>query len=182
PKGLPRESKITIDLPKEYFSVTAKRDTVINTFTVIKGDCSIAEVKDNQTLEDLKKDAKAKCERAKLYKNYYTYLYGLPMKLKDKGTIIHQKVEKKSFKGKEYLVLKATYSKEVGKDTWYFYFNPETFTMEIYQFFKDTKDSGEYILLSGLETINQVKMPKIRAWYYNKDNKYLGTDILSTKK
>ena len=53
--------------------------------------------------------------------------------------------------------------------------------MEIYQFFKEEKDSGEYILLSELETINNIKMPKIRAWYYNKDNTYLGTDILSAK-
>ena len=103
------------------------------------------------------------------------------MKLKDEGTIIHQKVEKKTFKGKAYLVLKVTYSKEVGKDTWYFYFDPTTYAMEVYQFFKETKDSGEYILLSGLENINKVKIPKVRAWYYNKNNAYLGTDILTVK-
>jgi len=54
--------------------------------------------------------------------------------------------------------------------------------MEVYQFFKEVKNSGEYILLSGLETINNIKMPKNRAWYYNKDDGYLGTDILSSKK
>ena len=54
--------------------------------------------------------------------------------------------------------------------------------MEVYQFFKDTKESGEYILLSALEMINGIKMPKNRAWYYNKDDGYLGTDFLSTKK
>ena len=119
-------------------------------------------------------------ERANLYKNYYTYLYGLHMKLKDDSTIIHQKVEKGNFKGKKYLILKVTYNKGIGKDTWYFYFNPKTYAMEVYQFFKEAKDSGEYILLSGLDIINGVKMPKKRVWYYNKDDKYLGTDILST--
>ncbi|MGB0892084.1 MAG: DUF6503 family protein, partial [Flavobacteriaceae bacterium] len=88
------------------------------------------------------------------------------------------KIERKKFKGKEYLVLKATYKKEVGKDTWYFYFNPKTYAMEVYQFFKNKPNSGEYILLTGEEVINGVKMPKNRAWYYNKDNGYLGTDIL----
>ena len=34
-----------------------------------------------------------------MYQNYYTYLYGLPMKLKDAGTIIHEKVALKKFKG-----------------------------------------------------------------------------------
>ncbi|CAM1345505.1 conserved hypothetical protein [Tenacibaculum amylolyticum] len=101
------------------------------------------------------------------------------MKLKDSGTIIHDKIERKTFKGKEYLVLKATYDANVGKDTWFFYFNPKTYAMEVYQFYKQAPDSGEYILLSGEETINGIKMPKTRAWYYNKDDGYLGTDTLS---
>jgi hypothetical protein len=181
PKSSPRESKIYINLPEQYFSVIAKRDTIITEFKVDKNIISFSlNGYNNITLKQKKKFSLNK-ERANLYKNYYTYLYGLPMKLKDEGTIIHQKVEHKKFKGKEYLVLKVSYPKEIGKDTWYFYFNPKTYVMEVYQFFKDTKDSGEYILLSGLETINGIKMPKIRAWYYNKDNVYLGTDILSTK-
>lgn len=177
-----RISNISIHLPKEYFSVLAKRDTIITEYTVSKNECIAALNGNKNPSEKLKKKYNLNCERANLYKNYYTYLYGLPMKLKDKGTIIHQKVEKRKFKGKEYLVLKATYTKEVGQDTWYFYFNPKTYAMEVYQFFKETEDSGEYILLSGLETINGVKMPKVRSWYYNKDNKYLGTDILSKTK
>jgi len=179
PKGAPRESKIMIDLPKEYFSVTAKKDTITTEYILDKNKITVSVNGDKNPSEVIKKKYGLTEERAKLYKNYYTYLYGLPMKLKDEGTIIHQKVEKKNFKGKDYLVLKATYNKEVGKDTWYFYFNPETYAMEVYQFFKATKDSGEYILLSDLETINEVKMPKNRAWYYNKNDGYLGTDILS---
>ncbi|PQJ80245.1 DUF6503 family protein [Polaribacter porphyrae] len=180
PKRIPRKSKININLPQEYFSVTAKKDTIITNYTVSGNEFSISFNGNENPSEDIKKKYSLNKERANLYKNYYTYLYGLPMKLKDEGTIIHPKVERKKFKGKEYLVLKATYKKEVGKDTWYFYFNTKTYAMEVYQFFKDeSKNDGEYILLSELETINGIKMPKIRAWYYNKDNKYLGTDILS---
>ena len=114
-----------------------------------------------------------------MYKNYYTYLYGLPMKLKDNGTIIHEVVNKKTFKGKTYLTLKVTYDKAVGNDTWYFYFNPKTFALEIYQFFhNEAKNDGEYILLSGMESINGINMPKARAWYTNKDHKYLGKDTI----
>jgi hypothetical protein len=181
PKRSSRKSEININLPKEYFSVKAVRDTIVTEYTVDKGICSIVINGDKNPSEEIKKKYSLNCERANMYKNYYTYLYGLPMKLKDEGTIIHQKVTKKKFKGKEYLVLKVTYNKEVGKDNWYFYFDPETYAMEVYQFFKEKKDSGEYILLSGLEIINEVKIPKIRAWYYNKDNAYLGTDILTIK-
>ena len=177
-----RKSKITIDLPNQYFSVLAKKDTISTAFIVDKENCSFSLNGKQNLSADKKKKYSLNCERANLYKNYYTYLYGLPMKLKDEGTIIHQEVATKTFKGKEYLVLKVTYKQNIGKDTWYFYFNPKTFAMEVYQFFKETKDSGEYILLSGLETINAIKMPKVRTWYYNKDNNYLGTDILSTTK
>ena len=186
PNQSPRKSKITINLPNEYFRVRAKRDSISNIYELNKGKCSTSTIglqfKKELTEEEWKKKIEEDCKKANLYKNYYTYLYGLPMKLKDEGTIIHQKVEKRNFKGKEYLVLKVSYPKEIGTDTWYFYFNPTTYAMEVYQFFKDAKDSGEYILLSDIEVINGIKMPKIRAWYYNKDNAYLGTDILSIKK
>jgi hypothetical protein len=181
PKNSDRKSEININLPEEYFSVKAIRDTIVTVFILDKGACSFSINGDKNPSAALKKQYSLSCERSKMYKNYYTYLYGLPMKLKDDGTIIHQKVAKKTFKGKAYLVLKVTYSKEVGKDTWYFYFDPKTYVMQVYQFFKEAKNSGEYILLSGLETINGIKMPINRAWYYNKDAAYLGTDVLSSK-
>jgi hypothetical protein len=181
PKSSPRKSFIEIDLPQEHFLVKAIKDGVITQYTVDKGICRIAVNGNTTPSEALLKKQKLSCERANLYKNYYTYLYGLPMKLKDEGTIIHQKTTIKTFKGKEYLVLKVSYTKEVGNDTWYFYFDPKTYAMEVYQFFKEQKERGEYILLTGLETIHDIKMPKERAWYYNKDDGYLGTDVLSKK-
>ncbi len=180
PKSPKRISEISIDLQEQFFSLKTKRGTNNTTYKIDKNEVIISfNGETDLSSTTLEKNNLSK-DRAKMYQNYYTYLYGLPMKLKDTGTIIHQKVARKKFKGKEYLVLKATYTKAVGKDTWYFYFNPKTFAMEVYQFFKETENSGEYILLSGIETINDIKIPKNRAWYYNKDNKYLGTDILST--
>ena len=182
PKGAQRKSSIQIHLPKQYFSVETTRDSIVTKQIVHKEVCSFAINGSTNLSEELIEKYSLNCKRAKMFKNYYTYLYGLPMKLEDEGTIVDQTVTTKTFKGKEYLVLKVNYSKEVGKDTWYFYFDPKTYAMEVYQFFKEVKNSGEYILLSGLETINNIKMPKNRAWYYNKDDGYLGTDILSSKK
>jgi len=36
-------------------------------------------------------------------------------------------------------------------------------------------------LLTEEAIVNGIKMPKIRAWYYNKDDKYLGTDTVVDK-
>ncbi|MDG1451550.1 MAG: DUF6503 family protein [Polaribacter sp.] len=177
PDQIKRKSEIRINLPKEYFYIKSYKDASTEEYTVNKGICSKVLGGNKNPSNDHKKT----CKRANLYKDYYTFLYGLPMKLKDEGTIVHQKVAKKIFNGKEYWVLKVTYDENVGKDRWFFYFNPKNYEMEAYQFFKKEENSGEFILLSGLEIIQEIKMPKKRDWYYNKDNRYLGTDLLSIK-
>ncbi len=174
-----RESEIIINLPNEYFYSKATKENNTTEFILDKDDCKILYNGKSDFSEEIAKDNRLSCERATMYKDYYTYLYGLPMKLKNPGTIINEKVDRKKFKGKEYLVLKVNYEEGVGKDVWYFYFNPKTYAMEIYQFFHDeSKNDGEYILLSEEKTINDIIMPKNRAWYTNKENKLLGTDIL----
>jgi len=176
-----RESKIHIDLPNQYFSVKAKTQNKTTEYAIDKDSVTIIFNGEKNPSKEILKENKLSTERAKLFKNYYTYLYGLPMKLKDSGAIIHEKVESKTFKGKSYWGLKVSYTEDIGKDTWYFYFDKTTFAMEVYQFYHDeSKNDGEYILLKGEEMINGIKMPKIRTWYFNKNDKLLGTDILSS--
>ena len=177
PNSANRDSKIIINLPAEYFKVTVVKDSVRTMYEINKGKC-------HTTITDSIAGKRTPCETATLYKNYYTYLYGLPMKLKDPGTHISKTVERKTFKGKEYLVLKASYDEAVGSDVWFFYFDPTTYAMEIYQFFKgdplaEGKDTGEYILLTQEETIQGIKIPTVRNWFYNKDDGFLGTDFLN---
>ena len=174
-----RISTITLDLPKEYFNLSTSQDGKTSFREITANQCRFSK-EDGTVVETTVSDTQ--CERGVLFKNYYTYLYGLPMKLKDPGGHIDPRAEYKVFKGKEYLVLRVTYDEAVGTDIWQFYFDPETYAMEVYQFFKGADEStGEYILLTGEAEVNGVKMPKDRAWYYNKDDGYLGTDILVQK-
>jgi hypothetical protein len=122
--------------------VVAKTDTVVSKYTIHKEKCSIELNGNENPLDAQKKKFGLNSKRANLYKNYYTYLYGLPMKLKDKGTIIHQKVEKRSFKGKDYLVLKASYQKDVGKDTWFFTLTQKPMLWKCINFLKTLKIVG----------------------------------------
>ncbi|MGB0880713.1 MAG: DUF6503 family protein, partial [Polaribacter sp.] len=84
PKKEERISRIQINLPQEYFYVKAKRGENTTEYTVDKEACKIGFNGQENPSEKLKKEHHLSCERANLYKNYYTYLYGLPMKLKDK--------------------------------------------------------------------------------------------------
>lgn len=180
PNSSDRLSTITLNTPKQQFNLLVEKDGDSYTYHFDKGNCSTTLNGSSDISNEDREKFRLTCERGQMMKNYYTYLYGLPMKLKDPGTLLNEKVQKKTFKGKEYLVLKVTYDEKVGSDVWYFYFDPKTYGMEVYQFYHDeSKNDGEYILLEGLEEINGIKMPKTRAWYLNKDNKYLGTDILT---
>jgi len=135
PNNSNRESVIKINIPQEYFYVKASRDTLTIEYTIIKDDCEIA-LNGNSNLDEATlKENKLSCKRANMYKNYYTYLYGLPMKLKDHGTHIQEKVERKTFKGKDYLVLKVMYDEAVGSDVWYFYFNQKPMSWKFISFF-----------------------------------------------
>ncbi|WP_036151275.1 DUF6503 family protein [Maribacter forsetii] len=179
PKSSMRSTLVELKLPTNYFKTTVTKDNYVIESELNNDECTLKLNGSTSIFPKIKDSLNISCDRAKMMKNYYTYLYGLPMKLKDPGTIIDNKVIKKTFKGKEYLVLKATYEKEVGKDTWYFYFDPKTYAMEVYQFFHDeSKNDGEYILLSELITVNGIKIPKVRKWYYNKGDVFLATDDL----
>ncbi|MGB5204814.1 DUF6503 family protein [Eudoraea sp.] len=180
PNSSDRLSEITMDLPKHYFKLVTKKDNTTIEQIINKGVCKLLLNGSETVSEDEIAKHRLTCDRTQTMRNYYTYLYGLPMKLKDPGTLLDRKVYRKTFKGKIYDVLRVTYDEAVGKDTWYFYFDPATYALEVYQFYHDEeKNDGEYIILNGLEEINGIKMPKIRAWYYNKDDKYLGTDTLT---
>ena len=157
--------EVIIDLPQEYFELIETRGDVINTYRIDKGVYAA-------------EDSLTQARTLKL-RDYHTYLYGLPMKLNDPGAQIDPKTERVVFHGKESIRMRVTYDPSVGSDTWYFYFNPENYALIAYQFYhNEAIGDGEYILLEELESVEGIKMPKIRSWYYNNDGSYIGTDEL----
>ena len=186
PKSSDRISEISINNPEDRFYIKMTREDNITEYTVQGEKCSIAYNGSSDLSEETLKENRLSCRRAKTLRDYYTYLYGLPMKLRDPGTNLAPLVTTQRYRGKEYLVLWVTYDVSVGTDVWTFYFDPKTYAMELYKFYKGDpsrlgKDTGEYILLTEEEVIEGIKMPKVRNWFYNKDDKFLGTDTLEKK-
>ncbi len=183
PKQKDRTSYIDINLPEKSFELISKRGDLINEYRVFKDSVTAAKMDlslPDSTFAMEKEDFK----RAIFMRDYYTYLYGLPMKLKDKGTIVSYETQRKMLNNKEYVVMRVDYDPTVGSDVWFFYFDPTTYRMEAYQFYRQKQpriidaETGEYILLSEELEVNGMKIPKVRKWYYNKDKKYLATDAL----
>ncbi|WP_026462193.1 DUF6503 family protein [Adhaeribacter aquaticus] len=109
---------------------------------------------------------------------FHGYLYGLPMKLTDESAQPSDNPATEVFNGESYQVLQVTYDPTIGSDHWYFYLDPRTYAMQAYKFNHGKPESGEYILLEQEETVQGIKVPKVRKWYLNKNNRYLGTDTL----
>lgn len=179
PGEAPRRSEITMDQPADRFRLHVQKGDTSKTYEWNAGACALSFNGKTDFSQQVAEEHRLTCERARMYRDYYSYLYGLPMKLRDPGTRINPGVSRKEFHGKQYLVLEVSYDPEVGKDLWYFYFNPETAALEAYQFYHDReKNDGEYILLEGEHRLGGMRLPKIRTWYTNKEGKLLGVDTL----
>ncbi|MEM7298274.1 MAG: DUF6503 family protein [Bacteroidota bacterium] len=114
-------------------------------------------------------------DRGVMLRNYYLYLWGLPMKLKDASTPGITLAPNKMVINRNCYVFRVPYEAE----TYYFYIDKESGRMLQYKFYKDEEaGKGELIKLEDEIIIQGIRIPKKRSWYTLPEMKYLGTDIL----
>ncbi len=179
PNGPDRKTHLHINNETSFFELIQKRDGHELVHTFERHSCSHKLDGSTAISDEDRTKHKLNCERTKFLRNYYLYLWGLPMKLTDLGTNVSDEVTKTNFQGQECLAIKVTYDEGVGNDIWYFYFHPATYALIGYRFYHDeSKNDGEYITLEGEKTINGIRFPKTRKWYVNSDDRFLGADIL----
>lgn len=159
PDGEARETVFDIDNAKGIWKLNRNEDEIYeivnDEVTVLKGD--------------------KEPSRGLLLRNYYLYLWGLPMKLKDKSTPKITRTEDEKVNGNTTFVLRVAYEKE----TYYFSFDQQSGRMLEYRFYKDEEaGKGERIKLEKEITFNNLKLPQQRSWYTLPEKKYLGTDTL----
>ncbi len=120
------------------------------------------------------------CEGLELWRDYYGYLWGLPMKLRDPGVEIDPEVTEVDFAGRPALEIRVAYREPVGSDVWYFYFAPETAALVGYRFYHDEEvGDGEVITLEGETRVGRLRLPASRSWRTHQGDRYLGTDTLT---
>jgi len=182
PNGADRETTMILDNEKRAFSLD-QMSAGYHLEKFVENDVCSYKVNDAATVADsLIQKFRLTCPQIQRIRNYYVYLWGMPMKLRDPGTQIQEKVISTTFMDKKVLAMKVTYEQSVGEDIWYFYFQPENYALVGYRFFHDESvNDGEYIPLEGEELINGIRFPKTRTWFVNKDDRLLGADILEKK-
>ena len=181
PNGSDRKSVIGFHLKKEKFQMHRKVDDHEIISYLNKGKASFQFDGKEEISNAMIEKYRLTEERTKMMKDYYQYLWLMPLKLNDAGTNVNPLVKQVDFFGKASLEVRVTYDPGVGSDVWYYYFNPESYSLQGYRFYHDEeKNDGEYILLED-ETIHKnVRLPKERKWYTHKEDKFLGADILDS--
>lgn len=179
PNNEPRKTTVSLDNAAGIVCIRREEDGKKITRHIAGDSCSY-DINGSTTVSTTEIEKyKLNDERSLILRNFYLYLWGLPMKLMDSGTNIDPDIQIKLFNGQETKAVRVTYDAAVGSDVWYFYFHPVSNEMVGYQFFHDEAlGDGEYITLSGIEEISGLKLPKSRTWYSNSDSTMLGTDQL----
>lgn len=179
PSGTDRNTLVDIDNSNGFFCAIRNVDGHSFEYTVKDDDCIQSYDFNYELSEEDREKHNLTCERTRTLRDYYLYLWGLPMKLKDEGTIVEEKVEHEIFNESEVLSVRITYDPTVGSDIWYFYFDQKDYRLVGYRFYHNEADNdGEYITLTDIHESGSLKFPKKRKWIMNIDDKVLGEDIL----
>ena len=179
PDGPSRETTLFIDNASGRFEIATQRDGAQIDGVLGDGSCELRLNGSAHFSDEEREKYRLTCERLEWLRNYYAYLWGLPMKLLDKGTLLDPDVLDTTYQGEAVQAVRVSYDPEVGSDVWYFYLETETHALAGYRFFHDeAKGDGEYILLEGQVEAGGLRLPKSRAWYTNAEDRYLGTDTL----
>ncbi|MEL7340274.1 MAG: DUF6503 family protein [Bacteroidota bacterium] len=168
-----------IDIEAESFLMRTTRGSTVTEQSMRKTECSFQLNGSSEIPQDSLDKYRLTCERTLMFRDYLTYLNGLPMKLTDPGTILDPKVKEMIYLDQKVLAITVRYEPEVGDEIYDFYFDPKTYALRGYRFYRDERSpKGEYILLSQETMVGKMRIPRERAWYTFPDTAYLGKDIL----
>ncbi len=144
--SIPEEMKITIDVPNNNF-----------TYKNIDREVEIQYLSDSCNLIS----EKGNCQGYSWTKNFYTYTWGLPMKLKDPNIKPLSKWNLDTINNYPCYAVYVNYEAE----NFTYYIDQEDFQLRAFKFLKnDESGKGEIIHLEGLQEYNNLQFPEKRTW------------------
>ncbi len=180
PDGTTRRTVLRFDNSRGRFEMETVRDGRTLAI-VVENDKAEARLdgKADLSAEDIQRHRLAP-EQLLGWRNFYLYVWGLPMKLKDPGTRLDPKVKEMDFHGRAAYELRVTYDESVGKDTWYFYLDRETHALVGHRFHRASAGDGEYTVFSEELSGQGLRLPRVRKWHKNRgDELFITHTILS---
>ncbi|MEP0712020.1 hypothetical protein [Algoriphagus sp.] len=106
------------------------------------------------------------CEQAAWTKNFYHFILGLPMTLKNDDGIIHELTLDTTFHG----IPSYRVAIDFEKENWHFYFDKVDYHLVGFAFNKNFEVKAEEILTEELIEIDGMNLPKTRYWWITTDS------------
>jgi len=179
PDGSERRTRVRFSNALDSFEILTDRDEAQIEGLMAGDECVLTLNGSTEFSDEEREEHRLTCERLRWLRNYYTYLWGLPMKLRDPGARLDAQVTDAWYQNLPVWSVRVTYDESVGSDTWYFYFDQQSYALVGYRFYHDeAKRDGEYIVLKGETETEGMRIPTKRSWYVNADGRHLGDDIL----
>jgi hypothetical protein len=170
-----RRTIITFDGPGTELVLEQQRDGRLIEAAVDPSGCSASLDGSTAIPDSLVSRYRLSCEGLRWVRDYYAFLFALPMKLAAPGTRLAPEATRSTFQGEPFHELRVTFDAEVGTDTWLVYLDPATHTLLGYRFYHDeAADDGEYIILDGEVSASGIRLPRERRWHVNADDRFLG--------
>ena len=117
------------------------------------------------------------CDDVQWRQEYYGFLLGLPMNLRDGEATIEPDVRAMQWEGRPVHAVRARYPGD--EPVWDFYFDPDTAQLVGCAFSSEgALADGETIVFEGTAEANGIQLPKARRWFTNADDRLLGTDTV----
>ena len=172
PDGASHRNIVRLDNVRDRFELRSSVDHRALTL-VVEDDRAVARLdgKADLSAQDIER-YRLKPAQILSRRNKDLYLWGLPMKLRDPGTRLDPGVKETRFAGRAVYQLRVTYDASVGSDTWYFFLDRETSALVGHRFHHDeSAGDGEYAVFSEEISGQGLRLPRVRRWYRNKDDK-----------
>jgi len=121
PNGADRKTALRISPGGEDFAWITERDGRRLEGRLDESGC-VLRLDGSEEISDADRERfRLNCDRLRWLRDYYGYLWGLPMKLRDPGTVLDPEVARVQVGGRDRVALRVTYRAGVGEDTWYHY-------------------------------------------------------------
>lgn len=172
-----RVAELAIDNTRGSFALDMHHRGHDLDYTVEGGELSVQVDGTTEITAEVQEAVSLHREDGFMWRNYFTYLAGLPMKLTDDEATLADAVQRTRFQGEAVDAIEVTYETADGYPHWAFYFDPESAALMGARFWRlDPDRDGEYIVMEGLVEAGSLTLPNRRHWYMNADDRYLGTD------
>jgi hypothetical protein len=166
PDGSPDggESWVVIDNINGRLTRYVTRGDGAEVRTTVHGKQCAAHVNGRPATKEQEETYSLECDFLMSVRDRNLYLYGLPMKLRDPGTIVHPTTSRTTLMGRDVIAMDVSYEPEVGSDTWQFYFSPESAALVGFRFWRG--GDGELVVMEDELTVGTLRIPKTRHWYW----------------